>query len=129
MILVHFKFFCFLSVSCYAKPLGMESGDISDIQITASTVWSSNVGQAGGTRLNFVSDGQERHGWAASSNDRTAWVQVAFYQMANIIEVQTQGRYTGQYFYNYTLSYGNNDVDFETYAIDDHVKVRFYATL
>ena len=100
----------------------MESGEISDTQITASSVWVGYT-QAGGARLNFLSMYDTRRIWVAKQNDRLAWIQVAFHQIAVIIEVQTQGRTENQMFYNYTLSYGNNGVDFETYEQDDAIKV------
>ena len=100
----------------------MESREISDTQITASSVWIGHT-QAGGARLNFQSMYDTRRIWVAQQNDRLAWIQVAFHQIAVIIEVQTQGRSENQMFYNYTLSYGNNGVDFKTYEQDDATKV------
>ena len=101
----------------------MESGEVSDIQITASSVQSGEH-LPGGARLNHVNNAPRR-GWAAHANDRTAWLQVAFYETANIIEVQTQRRFLTELFYNYTLSYGDNGVDFTSYEQDDVIKVRF----
>ena len=101
----------------------MESREISDAQITSSSVWNGNNGMAGAARLNFNSMYGARSGWAAHSSDRSAWIQVAFHQTAIITEVQTQGRFFSQLMYNYTLSYANNGVDFETYLQDDVIKV------
>ncbi|CAB4019932.1 Hypothetical predicted protein [Paramuricea clavata] len=109
------------AATCYARPLGMESGEISDTQITASS--SAGWKLPGGARLNFQNQNVERHSWAALETDRLAWLQVAFYQTVNIIEVQTQARFSTQLFYNYTLSYGNNGVDFESYEEDDMMKI------
>lgn len=101
----------------------MESREISDAQITSSSVWNPGWGMAGAARLNFYSMYTARSGWAALSSDRSAWIQVAFHQTAIITEVQTQGRFASQLMYNYTLSYANNGVDFETYLQDDVIKV------
>ena len=101
----------------------MESGEISDIQITASSIRGVEH-SPGGARLNHENV-PPRRGWVAADGDRTAWLQVEFYQTANVIEVQTQRRFSMDIFYNYTLSYGDNGVDFISYEQDDVMKVRF----
>ena len=101
----------------------MESGEISDLQITASSVRSGEH-LPGGARLNLPNNPPRRI-WAAHASDPTAWLQVEFYQTANIIEVQTQYRFSPEKVYNYTLSYGDNGVDFTSYEQDDIIKVRF----
>ena len=100
----------------------MESGEISDTQITASSIFDY-YHRPGGARLNFQTLNNEIFHWSALGTDHSAWLQVAFYQTVNIIEVQTQARFSNQLFYNYTLSYGNNGVDFESYEEDDMIKV------
>ncbi len=102
----------------------MESGEISDTQITASS-YHGSIYLPGAARLNFRSVSNARKGWRAKADDRNAWLQVAFYQMANVIEIQTQARNSLHRFASYTLSYGNNGVDFTSYEQNDVIKVRF----
>ncbi|XP_028409028.1 uncharacterized protein LOC114531613 isoform X2 [Dendronephthya gigantea] len=110
------------AASCYVRPLGMESREISDTQITASSSINGHF-LPGGARLNFINAGAPRKGWRTLPGDRNAWLQVAFHQMVDIVEVQTQPRSSIEMFYNYTFSYGNNGVNFTTYTQDDVIKV------
>ena len=53
----------------------MESGTITDGQITASSEWSSTHAPSL-ARLNRVKEGNKAGSWAAKTNDVNQWLQV-----------------------------------------------------
>ena len=94
----------------------MESGAISDAQISASTEHSHTVTAPCG-RLQLQWGGC--HGsWAAKVSDANQWLQVEFVNhYTTVTGVATQGRTSGahQWVTGYRLQYGNDGVDFQYY--------------
>ena len=99
------------------KPLGMESGAISDGNITASSEWDAISHGAHLARLhNTASDGTTGS-WTARTNNVYQWLQVNLGDVyTRVTGVATQGRNN----YNsrvtkYNLQYGNDGVNFHYY--------------
>ena len=98
------------------EALGMESGAISDGQISASSEWNDNE-TAIRSRLHLQKDGDKPGGWAADTSDGGQWLQVDLKsQHTKVTRVATQGRSDHPHWvYNYTLQYSNNGVNFQNY--------------
>jgi hypothetical protein len=105
----------------------MESGEIKDSQISASSQWDNNHAPQNG-RLNF-----RRHGkadaWVSKANDHaTSWLQVDFQNPAVITKVLTQGRgdnnLHSQWVTAFTLSYSNDGDEFQQYNENGKPKVK-----
>lgn len=100
----------------------MESSEILDEQITASSEWDGTHAAHQG-RLNFqevVSGGSRKEGsWSARVNDQHQWLQVELLKEESLVtSVATQGRNSrtnNQWITKYKLQYSNNDVNFEYY--------------
>ncbi|CAH1244992.1 MFGE8 [Branchiostoma lanceolatum] len=75
--------------------LGVESGQIPDAQITASSEASSAHGPRRG-RLFTVGDTDGTGAWCAGSNNRNQWLQVDLGNPTEIWGVVTQGRFGHQ---------------------------------
>lgn len=95
---------------CESKPLGMESGDITDDQITASSEYNSNYG---GVHARLKKGGF----WAAKRNDANQWIQVDLGKIMTVKGVATQGRPSSylQCVTKYKLQYGNDGQTFSDY--------------
>ena len=95
---------------CESEPLGMESGDITDDQITASSEYSSKYGWVH-ARL------RKGDFWAAKRNDANQWIQVDLGKIMTVKGVATQGRPTSplQYVTKYKLQYSNDGKTFRDY--------------
>ncbi|XP_015761857.1 PREDICTED: EGF-like repeat and discoidin I-like domain-containing protein 3 isoform X2 [Acropora digitifera] len=110
------------------RALGMESNEILDKQITASSEFDANHAAHQG-RLNFqeVDNGSERKAgsWAALVIDQHQWLQVELPKEESLVtSVATQGRNKhpgwldgnhNQWVTKYKLQYSNNGVNFEYY--------------
>ncbi|XP_074628770.1 EGF-like repeat and discoidin I-like domain-containing protein 3 isoform X1 [Acropora palmata] len=104
------------------RALGMESNEILDKQITASSEFDA-IHAAHQGRLNFqavVSGSSRKAGsWSALVNDQHQWLQVELLKEESFVtSVATQGRNSGiynQWITKYKLQYSNNDVNFEYY--------------
>ena len=93
----------------------MESGAITDSQITASSQWDSNHA-AVQARLNFKAGGGKQGGWSALSNDQNQWLQVDLGHETTIAAIATQGRNAhDQWVTSYKLQYGIDGVSFQYY--------------
>lgn len=95
---------------CESKPLGMESGDITDDQITASSEYNSKYG--------WVHARLKKGGfWAAKRNDANQWIQVDLGKIMTVKGVATQGRPSSylQYVTKYKLQYSNDGQTFSDY--------------
>ena len=111
----------FESLGCN-RALGMESNEILDKQITASSEFDA-IHAAHQGRLNFqavVSGSSRKAGsWSALVNDQHQWLQVELLKEESFVtSVATQGRNSGiynQWITKYKLQYSNNDVNFEYY--------------
>ena len=104
--------------------MGMESGEILDEQITASSIWDASHAAHQG-RLNFQEvykqngDVQKSGSWLAHTNDENQWLQVDLLREDSLVtSVATQGRNKfspNQWVKDYKLQYSNNGVHFEYY--------------
>ena len=108
------------------SPLGMESGDIPDFAITASSE-SSSIHQAKYGRLNGgVSD--DGRGWSPTNNT-DQWLQVDLGSYHSITKVATQGTRqlspVAAWVKSYILSYSRNGVRFVEYWDKKNHKVRY----
>ena len=93
----------------------MESGRISDSQISASSQYQTSMAAAHG-RLNFQEEGA---GWAAGTPNANQWFQIDLNnQDTSVMKVATQGRTHGdgyQYVKSYKLQSSNDNVNFRYY--------------
>ena len=96
------------------EALGMESGQISDSQISASS-WYDDYDSARMGRLY----NQERSGaWTAATNDTNQWLQIdlgSYY--ARVTRIATQGRYGvyTEWVTEYKLQHSEDGVNFQYY--------------
>ena len=93
----------------------MESGAISDAQITASSQWDDNHAPRQ-ARLHFKLSGIKRGGWSALTNDLNQWLQVDLGSYTIVTRVATQGRNGhGQWVTKYRIQYSDDGVSFHFY--------------
>nr|XP_058960030.1 uncharacterized protein LOC131786985 isoform X4 [Pocillopora verrucosa] len=98
-----------------AEPLGMESGAISDAQITASSEFNGNHAAKQG-RLNFLAVPGKAGSWSARTNDVNQWIQVKLPGYTRITRFATQGRNAfNQWVTQYKLEYSEDGVTFHYY--------------
>ena len=96
--------------------LGMESGQIPDSAISASSSANANTHAPSIGRLHFLSAGSGKYGsWAAGTNDINQFFQVDFGSWTKISAAATQGRQdSNQWVKSYSLSYSYDSVFWET---------------
>ncbi|CAB3988583.1 Hypothetical predicted protein [Paramuricea clavata] len=102
----------------------MESGKIRDNHITASSEY--NIGhRAPNGRLNFMANGGRTGAWSSGRNDRNQWLQVDFQRSVIITGISTQGREDCcvQFVKSYTISFGDNGIQFHSYKPKGILKV------
>ena len=96
----------------------MESGDIPDAHITASSEWSVNHAAIQG-RLHFKVGEGKQGSWSAGSNDENQWLQIDLgNQHTQVTRIATQGRnsdWYDQWVTKYNLQYSDDGVDFYYY--------------
>ena len=99
----------------------MESGDIPDSTITASSSANANSFAASVGRLHFLSAGSGKYGsWAAGANNLMQWLQVNFGSWTKVSAVATQGRQdSNQWVKTYSVSFSYDGVFYET-VNDEH---------
>ena len=94
----------------------MESGNIKDDQITASSEWNNISHGAIMGRLNLQGKGGS---WAALYGDLNQWLQVDLRsQYTSVTGVATQGRsssYYSQWVTKYKLQHSHDGVQFDYY--------------
>ena len=94
----------------------MESREISDAQISASSVKSLILAAIRG-RLN-LRDGEDNAGgaWVANYRDRNQWLQVDLGSSRNITQLATQGRNGKSHWVsNYKVKYSGDGTSFHCY--------------
>ena len=93
----------------------MESGDIPDSAITASSSANDNSFAPSVGRLHFLSSGSGKHGsWAAGANNLMQWFQVDFGSWTKVSAVATQGRQdSNQWVKTFSLSFSYDGVFYE----------------
>ncbi|KAL9950408.1 hypothetical protein ACROYT_G042896 [Oculina patagonica] len=95
--------------------LGMESGEISDGQIRASSQHAINYAAYHG-RLHFQKNGGIEGAWSALTNDVNQWLQIDMIGRYKVTRVATQGRNGfSQWVTQYQLQYSNDALDFQDY--------------
>ena len=107
------------------EALGMRTGAISDVQITASSIWDSSH-EAYQGRLNFQAIPWKSGSRSAGRNDLYQWLQVFLGDLFTVTGVATQGRSDhDQWVTSYRLRYIDNGLSFQDYReIGLVVKVR-----
>ncbi|XP_029202215.2 uncharacterized protein LOC114966489 [Acropora millepora] len=109
--------------------LGMQSGNIPDSVVTASS--SANAVSFGPSvgRLHFLSAGSGKYGsWAAGTNNVNQWFQVDFGSWTKVSAVATQGRQDyDQWVKSYSLSYSYDGAFFTTVNDNNAQKKIFTA--
>ena len=104
----------FSPLDCIA-PVGMESGLISDDQISASSQLDDNHAPKR-ARLNTKMSGIKQGGWLPLTNDRNQWLQVDLNSYTRVTRVATQGMdgYE-QWVTSFQLEYSINEITFKSY--------------
>ena len=99
------------------KDLGMENGEISDRQITASSQLDASHAATQG-RLNLKATGNKAESWSAFSNDPSQWLQVDLGSPnTKVTRAATQGRNDPpQWVTKYKLQFSNDGVKFHYYT-------------
>ena len=94
----------------------MESGAISDSQISASSDYDDNH-SAKRARLNMKRDGANKQGgWSAGILEENQWLQIDLGSYTTVTRVATQGRnVVSQWVTKYRLQYSNDGVIFHPY--------------
>ena len=101
--------------------LGMENGNITDTQITASSEWrtAGDYLHAYQGRLHLKTAGAMKGAWAAGQSDVNQWLQVDLRSYnARVTGVATQGRQGGDQWvtkYKLQFSFVNETAIFQTY--------------
>ena len=105
------------------KDLGMENGEISDRQITASSQLDARHAATQG-RLNLTATGNKAESWSALINDLSQWLQVDLVSpYTKVTRVATQGRKDPpQWVTKYKLQFSNDGVKFHYYT--DPMQIR-----
>ena len=93
----------------------MDSGAITDAQITASSQWDGNTRARQG-RLHYKKLSGTSGSWSSRANDLNQWFQVDFGQYTTVTGIATQGRQRyNQYVTAYKLQYSDDGVTFQFY--------------
>ena len=94
------------------EALGMQSGDMPDSAITASSSANAVSYAPSVGRLHFLSAGSGRYGsWAAGANNAQQWFQVDFGSWTKVTAIRTQGRQdSNQWVKTYSISYSYDSV-------------------
>ena len=99
-------------------PLGMEKGNITNAQITASSQYYFRYGSYN-ARLNSKSGS-----WVPTRLNRHQWLQVDLGKKTWVTDIETQGRYNAHHWVtSYRVSYSNDGSNFQTYKENNKDKV------
>ena len=98
----------------------MESGEISDYQISASSEWDSFHAAIYGRLQLAATPGKDGGAWSSAISDANQWLQVdlGIHSSSVITRVATQGRDDGthrQWVTKYKLQYSNDGINFQYY--------------
>ena len=86
----------------------MESGDIANAQIRASSMLDGN-NSPGQARLHQKADGSMAGAWSAQTNDLNQWLQVDLGSYTKVSRVATQGMDgSDQWVTKYKIQYSND---------------------
>ena len=105
---------------CFAEchgALGVQSGAISDGQMTASSQRDANHAAIQG-RLHFQKTSSKAGSWSACTNDVNQWLQIDLGdQVTKVTRLATQGRNVySQWVTTYKLQYSDDGVNFQYYT-------------
>ena len=125
MMMMMMVMMMFVSISeCPDEALGMESGAISDSQISASSMHDGWHAASQG-RLNFQETPSKSGGWVTGTKDKNQWLQVDLGNLfTKVKRVATQGRnYNSRWPHGahkewvtrYKLQYSDDGLKFEYY--------------
>lgn len=111
----------------------MESGAITDAQLSASSEWGGRYLHAPRQgRLNFQSDpGKKAGAWCPRKNDPDPWLQVDFRSYTTVTRIATQGRngWGNWWVTKYRILYSDNGMSFQYYKqpSENSAKVNVHA--
>ena len=109
-----FSFPCSTTVGCIT-PLGIESGDVANAQIKASSMLDGD-NSPGQARLHQKADGRMAGAWSAQTDDLNQWLQVDFGSYTKVSRVATQGKNGfNQWVTKYKIQYSNDGENFWVY--------------
>lgn len=103
----------------------MENEGITDGQISSSSQLD-DTHTASEARLNFKTDGSERGGWSALTNNFNQWLQVDLGTFNRVTRVATQGRNgRDQWVTRYRIQFSDDGVSFQFYkeSVNSSAKV------
>ena len=102
----------------------MQSGDIPDSAITASSSANAVSYAPSVGRLHFLSAGSGRYGsWAAGANNAQQWFQVDFGSWTKVTAVATQGRQdSNQWVKTFSMSYSYDGVFYKIVSDEQGLK-------
>ena len=97
------------------EPVGMESGAISDVQISASSNKDDSFA-ASRARLLVKKSGIRQGGWSPFKDDLNQWLQVDLGRLTTVTRLATQGRDgSDEWVTKYTLQYSVDGVIYHDY--------------
>ena len=111
----------------------MESGEISNGQVSASSEWDGNHA-AIQARLYFEAAPDKAGSWSAKYNNLDQWLQIDLGSMHTLVTgLATQGRNGyGQWVTKYKVQYSDNGVNFQYYIYMEQgqvaIKVKSFST-
>ena len=98
--------------------LGVETGKISNSQMTSSSSWSAALATTKGRLYGTGS-------WSARANDQNQWIQVDLGKEEVVTAIATQGRSnSNQWVKTFSVSSSSDGNTFESYKADGRLKVR-----
>ena len=108
----------------------MQSNQIPDSALRASTSYNVNSMGPRNGRLHFQAKSGQYGAWAVSANNEFQYYEVSFGDWTKVTKVATQGRQDGNWWVkSYSLSYSYDGVFFEDYKEDNVVKVLGFLTV
>ena len=98
------------------EPLGLERGNVTDGQLSASSEWDGNHSPRR-ARLNIQKEGSQRGAWSSRRRDGNQWLQIdLFDETAKVTGVATQGRADyNQWVTKFRLQYSKDGKNFQFY--------------
>ena len=111
----------------------MESGEISNGQVSASSEWDGNHA-AIQARLYFEAAHDKAGSWSAKYNNLDQWLQIDLSSKHTLVTgLATQGRNGyGQWVTKYKVQYSDNGVNFQYYIYMEQgqvaIKVKSFST-
>uniref|UniRef100_A0A8C5N8D4 ferroxidase n=1 Tax=Gouania willdenowi TaxID=441366 RepID=A0A8C5N8D4_GOUWI len=106
-------------------PLGMESGQIEDRRITASSTFTNWYSRSWKPSLARLNKQGTINAWQAKYNDMNQWLQVELPQVKKITGIITQGAKSlgsEMYVVSYILQYSDNGVQWSDYNDDEEIQ-------